>query len=65
MKLLAIDGAFLAVGALSYLLTVFRVVQVGPCTDTAGAISLLSVLVASPVGIVCLAVHGIKLLKRN
>jgi hypothetical protein len=65
MKLLAIGGVFLTEGALSYLLLAFRVVQVGPCTDTTGAISLLSVLVATPIGIVCLVVHGIKLLKRN
>ena len=65
MKLVAIGGAFLAVGLLSYLLLAFHVVQLGPCTDAAGAISLLSVLVATPVGIFCLAVHGIKLLSRN
>ena len=65
MKLLAIGGVFLTVGALSYLLIAFRVVQVGPCTDTTGAISLLNVLVATPIGVVCLAVHGIKLLRRN
>jgi hypothetical protein len=41
MKLVAIGDAFLAAGLLSYLLLAFRVVQVGPCTDTAGAISLL------------------------
>ena len=65
MKLLAIGGVVLTVGALSYLLIAFRVVQVGPCTDTTGAISLLSVLAATPIGIVCLVVHGINLLKRN
>ena len=48
MKLLAIGGVFLTAGALSYLLIAFRVVQVGPCTDTTGAISLLNVLVATP-----------------
>ena len=65
MKLVAIGGAFLAAGLLSYLLLAFHVVQVGPCTDTAGGISLLSVLVATPVGIFCLAVQGIKVLSRN
>jgi hypothetical protein len=65
MKLLAIGDVFLAIGTLSYLLIAFRVVQFGPCTDTTGAISLLSVLVATPIGILCLVVHGIKLLKRN
>lgn len=65
MKLLAIGGVFLTVGALSYLLIASRVVQVGPCTDTTGAISLRSVLVATPIAIVCLVVDGIKLPKRN
>jgi hypothetical protein len=34
MKLVAIGGAFLAAGLLSYLLLASRAVQVGPCTDT-------------------------------
>jgi hypothetical protein len=65
MKLLGIGGVFFAVGALSYLLIAFNVAQVGPCTDTSGAIALLSVLVATPVGIICLAAQGVRMLTRK
>jgi hypothetical protein len=65
MTLVRMGTSFLALGAFTFLLMAFQVVQVGPCTDTGGALSLLTVLVATPVGITCLAVHFVRMLTRE
>jgi hypothetical protein len=63
--MLRVALGLLALGAFGFLSILSNIAVVGPCTDTFGAVALLSVVVATPAGFILLVVALIVRTRRK